>query len=113
MHEPEHKGKVENGGVHYVQCNFLGGREPTTVSRANRDVRRWCLTTAGKRIHGTTRERLLERFTTERDALQPLPGTPYDLVMLNHRPEDRLRNAAVRHGWGWTDAYLCAPSRPG
>ena len=27
---PEHKGKVEQGGVHYVKRNFLGGREATT-----------------------------------------------------------------------------------
>ncbi|MCZ7571811.1 MAG: IS21 family transposase [Ardenticatenaceae bacterium] len=26
---PEHKGKVEQGGVHYVKRNFLAGREPT------------------------------------------------------------------------------------
>jgi len=25
---PGHKGKVEQGGVHYVKRNFLGGREP-------------------------------------------------------------------------------------
>ena len=24
---PQHKGKVEQGGVHYVKRNFLGGRE--------------------------------------------------------------------------------------
>ena len=38
---PEHKGKVEQGGVHYVKRNFLGGREPTTITQANRDVLRW------------------------------------------------------------------------
>ena len=26
---PQHKGKVEPGGVHYLKRNFLGGREPT------------------------------------------------------------------------------------
>jgi transposase len=30
---PEHKGKVEQGGVHYVKRNFLGGRELTSISR--------------------------------------------------------------------------------
>jgi transposase len=75
---PEHKGKVEQGGVHYVKRNFLGGREPTTLSQANRDVRVWCETTAGQRLHGTTKERPLERFVAEREQLQPLPPTPYD-----------------------------------
>jgi transposase len=77
---PEHKGKVEKGGVHYVKRNFLGGREPTTLAQANRDVRTWCLGMAGKRIHGTTREQPLTRFTTEQAALRPLPGSPYDLA---------------------------------
>lgn len=75
---PEHKGKVEQGGVHYVKRNFLGGREPTTITRANRDVRAWCQTTAGERIHGTTREAPLARFEQEREHLQPLPNTAYD-----------------------------------
>ena len=78
---PEHKGKVEQGGVHYVKRNFLGGRELTSIRQANRDVVRWVNTTAGNRIHGTTKERPLERFDIERKALQPLPQTPYDLAV--------------------------------
>jgi len=76
-----HKGKVEKGGVHYVKRNFLGGREPTTITKANQDVLKWCNATAGRRIHGTTRERPLDRFETEKKALQPLPGTPYDMAV--------------------------------
>ncbi len=79
---PQHKGKVEQGGVHYVKRNFLGGRSPTTLTQANGDVRQWCLTTAGARIHGTTREAPLARFAqTEQAQLQPLPTTPYDLAV--------------------------------
>jgi transposase len=78
---PEHKGKVEQGGVHYVKRNFLGGREPTTITQANQDVVCWVNTTAGQRIHGTTKEQPLARFETERDALLPLPGTPYDMAV--------------------------------
>ena len=78
---PEHKGKVEQGGVHYVKRNFLGGREPTTITRANRDVLRWVNTTAGERMHGTTKEKPLVRFEVEREALRPLPGSPYDLAV--------------------------------
>lgn len=79
---PEHKGKVEQGGVHYVKRNFLGGRQPTTITQANQDVRVWCNTTAGQRIHGTIKEKPLDRFQeTERARLQPLPETPYDLAM--------------------------------
>ena len=79
---PEHKGKIEKGGVHYVKRNFLGGREPTTITQANRDVLVWCDTTAGLRTHGTTKEQPLARFEeTERDRLQPLPETPYDMAV--------------------------------
>lgn len=78
---PEHKGKVEQGGVHYVKRNFLGGRTPTTLIQANQDVLQWCQTTAGERIHGTTKQPPLARFTeTERAVLLPLPTTPYDLA---------------------------------
>ncbi|MDX1521327.1 MAG: IS21 family transposase [Anaerolineae bacterium] len=79
---PEHKGKVEQGGVHYVKRNFLGGREATTISQANRDVLVWCQTTAGQRIHGTTKEQPLQRFEeTEQARLQALPQTPYEIAV--------------------------------
>jgi transposase len=77
---PQHKGKVESG-VHYVQRNFMGGREPTPLPQANRDVQRWVLTTAGMRLHGTIRERPLLQFDLERSVLRPLPATPYDLAI--------------------------------
>jgi len=79
---PEHKGKVEQGGVHYAKRNFLGGREPTTITQANQDVIVWCKTTAGERLHGTTKEQPLKRFEEiEKAHLQPLPDTPYDLAI--------------------------------
>jgi transposase len=79
---PEHKGKVEQGGVHYVTRNFLGGREPTTITQANRDVLIWCNTTAGLRIHGTTKKKPLECFKqVEKVHLKALPETPYDLTV--------------------------------
>lgn len=78
---PRHKGKVEQGGVHYVKRNFLGGRKATTVTKANQDVLKWCNTTAGQRIHGTTRERPLDRFETEKKIMQPLQGAPYDMAV--------------------------------
>ena len=79
---PEHKGKVEQGGVHYVKRNFMGGREPTIITRANQEVLIWCNTTAGLRIHGTTKEKPLVRFQeVEQASLQPLPETPYDMAV--------------------------------
>lgn len=78
---PEHKGKVERG-VGYVEGNFLGGRGQMSLGQANREVRVWCLETAGKRIHGTTKERPLERFQkTEKSRLKALPEEAYDLAI--------------------------------
>lgn len=82
---PEHKGKVEQGGVHYVKRNFLGGREATTLAQANQDGLVWCQTTAGLRIHGTIKEQPLVRFEEiEKETLSPLPESPYDLTVWKH-----------------------------
>ena len=78
---PQHKGKVEQGGVHYVKRNFLAGRVLRDQLEANTRVLEWCRDTAGTRIHGTTKEPPLERFTAvEQAALQPLPSAPYALT---------------------------------
>lgn len=79
---PEHKGKVEQGGVHYVKRNFLGGRTPTSITQANTDVLDWCRSTAGLRTHGTTKAHPLTQFDQrEQPRLQPLPRAPYDLAV--------------------------------
>ncbi len=80
-HTPQHKGKVERG-VDYVEGNFLGGRGEMSLSQANLEVRAWCLGAAGNRIHGTTKERPLERFSrVERSRLKPLPAEAYDIAI--------------------------------
>jgi transposase len=104
-HTPEHKGKVEQGGVHYVKRNFLGGREPTTITQANRDVLRWMHTVAGQRVHGTTKERPLARFEIEREPLQPLPKSPYDLAVWKQVKLHRDCHLVFDH------AYYSAPFR--
>ena len=76
---PELKGKVEQGGVHYVKRNFLAGREGERCDELNRKLRLWAVHVAGQRIHGTTKDRPWERFqAVEQAALVPLPPTPYD-----------------------------------
>jgi len=76
---PQHKGKVEQGGVHYVKRNFLAGRKPTTLSDANQAVLQWCEQVAGQRSHGTTKQQPLLRFhKVEQAALHPLPRVPYE-----------------------------------
>jgi transposase len=103
---PEHKGKVEQGGVHYVKRNFLGGREPTTLTQANQDVLLWCQTTAGLRIHGTTKEKPLVCFQEiEQARLQPLPQTPYDTAVWKKAKLNRDCYVYFDH------AYYSAPHR--
>jgi transposase len=79
---PRLKGKVEQGGVHYVKRNFLAGRPPTPLDELNAKLRTWCIGTAGQREHGTTKQHPLEQFEQiERAALRPLPRAPYDLAI--------------------------------
>ena len=78
---PEHKGKVEQGGVHYVKRNALAGRAFRDVHDGNRHLLRWCLEVAGRRLHGTTKRIPLEVFDqVERAALGALPLTPWELA---------------------------------
>jgi len=79
---PEHKGKVEQGGVHYVSRNCLAGRAFRDIHHANDHALRWCVETAGRRCHGTTKQQPLVVFeTVERAALLPLPPTPWAPVI--------------------------------
>jgi len=103
---PEHKGKVEQGGVHYVVRNFMGGREAAQISRNNREVLEWCNTTAGLRMHGTTKEKPVLRFEqTEKGQLKPLPHTPYDLAVWKQLKLGRDCYVEFDH------AYYSAPHR--
>jgi len=77
---PQHKGKVERG-VDYVTQNFLAGRGELSLAQANLAVRQWCLTTAGQRIHGTTKQQPLAQFEqVEQAVLLPLPDQPYEVA---------------------------------
>lgn len=81
---PEHKGKVESG-VGYVKNNFLAGETFADRTAMNARVKTWVMNTAGLRIHGTTKEQPLARFTTvEREALQPLPQTRFEMLAAYH-----------------------------
>lgn len=78
--KPQHKGKVERGGVGYVKQSFMPLLVAhTALSDANRRVQPWLFGRAGLREHGTTHEAPLDRFArTERAALLPLPPQPFD-----------------------------------
>ena len=58
---PTGKPVVERG-VPYVRENFFRGETWIDLAHVQREAMRWCLQTAGTRIHGTTRERPLAVF---------------------------------------------------
>ncbi len=82
---PRHKGKVEQGGVHYVKRNALAGRKFETpdqnILHANAHLLRWVREAAHPRDHGTLHEKPLDRFEVERTHLKPLPMTRYEIVV--------------------------------
>lgn len=72
------KGKVESG-VKYVKGNFVPGRSFESMEHLNRELVRWCLEVADRRVHGTTHRVPAEAFAEE--ALVETRGhRPYLLV---------------------------------
>jgi transposase len=78
--EPQKKGIVESG-VKYIKNNFMPLRDFRDLADANRQLHDWVMSTAGNRVHGTTRERPLTRFAeTERHFLKALPDVAPEVV---------------------------------
>ena len=69
------KGKVESG-VKYVKRNFLVGRDFIDLLDLSEQLVRWNQEIADARIHGTTHERPMDRFTREQPHLVPVAGQP-------------------------------------
>ena len=78
-YSPEKKGGVESA-VKYVKRNFFAPRDFADVDDANRRLDAWTIEIAGQRLHGTTRQRPLERFEIEKTHLRPLPPTRFECV---------------------------------
>jgi len=72
---PRAKGKVESG-VKYLKGSFLVGREFTDLNDLNGQLDAWLSGVANVRIHGTTKERPIDRFAREVTALRPAAATP-------------------------------------
>jgi len=78
------KGKVERP-VGYVRSNFFYGRTFISDADLNDQAERWYRTVANPRIHGTLKERPVDRFDREREFLRPLAARPYRSLVLPHR----------------------------
>ncbi|MDV2474370.1 IS21 family transposase [Rhodococcus zopfii] len=78
IRSPKDKPRVERT-VQYVRGNFWAGERFTDLAEAQDAVVRWCSTTAGMRIHGTTCARPLDIFdAAEQPMLLPMPAI-YDV----------------------------------
>jgi transposase len=73
------KGKVERP-MDYIRERFWRGYAFRDLDGANHDVLQWVRTTAYRRVHGTTREPVCDRFERERPHLGALPHTPFDIA---------------------------------
>lgn len=72
--DPQKKGIVE-AGVKYVKRNFLPIRTFRDLADLNAQARAWVSEEAGTRVHGSTRERPLERYELEKPLMNPLPAS--------------------------------------
>ena len=73
----ERHGKVERS-FRYIEDNFLRGREFQDLEDLNSKADAWRAQTANIRIHGTTRERPVDRLAREKSLLKPLPWNKKD-----------------------------------
>jgi transposase len=82
---PQEQGVEERSGG-YVKGNALKGRRFESLQEHNEFLRRWNRNVAQLRIHGTTRRQVLTHFLeVEQPALQPLPGTRFEMFEVGTR----------------------------
>ena len=77
---PKDKPRVERP-LSYIRDSFFAGRTFANLDEMNQCALNWCLSVAGERIHGTTRQRPLDLFQRQKaSALLPLPARPFEGV---------------------------------
>src|SRR4030095_15730144 len=60
--QPQEKGKVKKGPIHYIRHNFWPLRSFTNLDDLHAQANHWRDQVANRRVHRTTRWRPLERF---------------------------------------------------
>lgn len=68
---PRAKGKVERA-IQYIKTSFLEGRTFVDLDDLNGQLRVWLSDVANVRVHGTTKERPVDRLEAELEAMLPL-----------------------------------------
>lgn len=81
--------------VPYVRKNFFQGETFRDLAHIREEAIRWCMETAGMRVHGTTRRQPLIVFTEEeKEKLLPLVGERFDTpswATLTVHPDHHVR----------------------
>lgn len=95
VRSPKDKPRVERG-VQYVRESWWRGEEIIDLADGQRRVERWCATTAGLRVHGTTARRPAEHFVeAESSLLLPIPTEVYDVPVFAKPKVARDRHCEV------------------
>ena len=76
-YSPWYKGKVERP-FDYIRERFWRGYQFTDIDKANEDLRIWLDQTANRRIHGSVKENVWDRWNREKPALGEIPQRPFD-----------------------------------
>ena len=85
---PRAKGKVERA-IQYIESSFLEGRSFEDLDDLNSQLRQWLATEANVRIHGTIKERPIDRLEGDRAAMLPIGTTPaYPSIIKSERLAD-------------------------
>jgi transposase len=82
-YSPWVKGKVERP-MDFIREGFWRGYQFRDIETANRDLVAFC-EEKSHRIHGTTGEKVIDRFTSEKAFLLPLPPSMCDVSMRLYR----------------------------
>jgi hypothetical protein len=72
VRQPQEKGKVEKGAIHYIRTNFWPLRTCTNLDDLQAQAHHWRDQVANRRVHRTTGWRPIERFRPA--AMRPLPA---------------------------------------
>jgi len=106
---PKDKPKVENS-VNYVKGRFFQGGEFLGLADMRAQARRWCLGTAGQRVHGTTQRLPLVVFQEEEQAkLLPWDGELYDVPDWKNVTVHPDHHIAYRYAIYSTPDSTCPP----
>lgn len=97
---PRAKGKIERA-VGYIEKSFLEGRAFTDLDDLNGQLRAWLAEVANVRVHGTTKERPIDRLPADLAAMRPITDiTPYPTTLRVSRRADhdaRISFQGVRY----------------